>query len=157
MLLALQSGAPGRLVFRDPSIHPSIPSNPTKADHGRPRQSQVQVYQGERRWLKVHENIRGVSYISDAVFWITLTAHLSTFVRVLSKRTSIIYLDIQGVSKKTLFFEIGTPSGPKTIHRVGDHSKMLSNTLYWSDVPIYPFSYHLWMVSPKLWTKIWTI
>ena len=120
MLLALQSGAPGRLVFRDPSIHPSIPSNPTKADHGRPRQSQVQVYQGERRWLKVHENIRGVSYISDAVFWITLTAHLSTFVRVLSKRTSIIYLDIQGVSKKTLFFEIGTPSGPKTIHRVGD-------------------------------------
>ena len=46
---------------------------------------------------------------------------------------------LQGVSKKTLFNEIGTPGGPKTIDRVGDQSKMLSNTLYWSDVPIYPF------------------
>ena len=46
---------------------------------------------------------------------------------------------IQGVSKKTLFNEIGTLGGPKTIDRVGDQSKMLSNTLYWSDVPIYPF------------------
>ena len=46
---------------------------------------------------------------------------------------------IQGVPKKTLFNEIGTPGGPKTIDRVGDQSKMLSNTLYWSDVPIYPF------------------
>ena len=46
---------------------------------------------------------------------------------------------VQGVSKKTLFYEIGTPGGPKTIDRVGDQSKMLSNTLYWSDVPIYPF------------------
>ena len=50
-----------------------------------------------------------------------------------------IGLEIQGVSKKTLFNEIGTPGGPKTIDRVGDQSKMLSNTLYWSDVPIYPF------------------
>ena len=50
-----------------------------------------------------------------------------------------IYYIIQGVSKKTLFNEIGTPGGPKTIDRVGDQSKMLSNTLYWSDVPIYPF------------------
>ena len=48
-----------------------------------------------------------------------------------------------------LFFEIGTPGGPKTIHRVGDQPKMLSDV---SDVPIYLFSYHLWMVSPKLWT-----
>ena len=46
---------------------------------------------------------------------------------------------VQGVSKKMLFNEIGTPGGPKTIDRVGDQSKMLSNTLYWSDVPIYPF------------------
>ena len=37
-------------------------------------------------------------------------------------------LGLQGVSKKTLFNEIGTPGGPKTILRVGDHSKMLSNT-----------------------------
>ena len=58
---------------------------------------------------------------------------------------------IQSVSKKTLFKEIGTPGGPKTIHRVGDHSKMLSNTSYcWSGVPIYPFLDHLWMVFPKL-------
>ena len=49
-------------------------------------------------------------------------------------------VNIQGVSKKTLFNKIGTPEGPKTTHGVGDHSKMLSNTLYWSDVPIYPFS-----------------
>ena len=44
----------------------------------------------------------------------------------LSKRYTL-----QGVSKKTLFYEIGTPGGPKTIDRVGDQSKMLSNTLYW--------------------------
>ena len=31
---------------------------------------------------------------------------------------------VQGVSKKMLFNEIGTPGGPKTILRVGDHSKM---------------------------------
>ena len=49
------------------------------------------------------------------------------------------YIQVQGVPKKTLFNEIGTPGGPKTIDRVGDQSKMLSNTLYWSDVPIYPF------------------
>ena len=35
---------------------------------------------------------------------------------------------VQGVSKKTLFNEIGTPGGPKTILRDGNHSKMLSNT-----------------------------
>ena len=35
---------------------------------------------------------------------------------------------VQDVPKKTLFNEIGTPGGPKTILRVGDHSKMLSNT-----------------------------
>ena len=51
----------------------------------------------------------------------------------------LISSEIQGVSKKTLFYEIGTPGDPKTIDRVGDQSKMLSNTLYWSDVPIYPF------------------
>ena len=45
--------------------------------------------------------------------------------------------EVQGVSKKTLFNKIGTPRGPKTTHGVGDHSKMLSNTLYWSDVPIF--------------------
>ena len=41
----------------------------------------------------------------------------------------IITIYIQGVSKKTLFNEIGTPGGPKTIDRVGDQSKMLSNIL----------------------------
>ena len=50
-----------------------------------------------------------------------------------------VQIIVQGVPKKTLFNEIGTPGGPKTIDRVGDQSKMLSNTLYWSDVPIYPF------------------
>ena len=60
-------------------------------------------------------------------------------IRIGNNKSIISSFDLQGVSKKTLFNEIGTPGGPKTIDRVGDQSKMLSNTLYWSDVPIYPF------------------
>ena len=51
---------------------------------------------------------------------------ISPRVRPVVPVTNIRY--VQGVSKKTLFNEIGTPGGPKTILRVGDHSKMLSNT-----------------------------
>ena len=58
---------------------------------------------------------------------------------VVARNNLFTRFELQGVSKKTLFNEIGTPGGPKTIDRVGDQSKMLSNTLYWSDVPIYPF------------------
>ena len=65
-------------------------------------------------------------------FWVVNTCHFTIFLSLVKKH-------IQGVSKKTLFNEIGTPGGPKTIDRVGDQSRMLSNTLYWSDIPIYPF------------------
>ena len=41
---------------------------------------------------------------------------------------------IQGVSKNALY-EIGTPGGPNTIHRVKDHSKMLSNTFFGQAYP----------------------
>ena len=64
---------------------------------------------------------------------------LQTYVGNNGKTLVILACYLQGVPKKTLFNEIGTPGGPKTIDRVGDQSKMLSNTLYWSDVPIYPF------------------
>ena len=66
------------------------------------------------------------------------TGSLRNVILFFSARADVTIM-LQGVSKKTLFYEIGTPGGPKTIDRVGDQSKMLSNTLYWSDVPIYPF------------------
>ena len=52
--------------------------------------------------------------------------HLYQAIAAPETRTEV--LELQGVSKQTLFNNIGTPGGPQTILRVGDHSKMLSNT-----------------------------
>ena len=96
-------------------------------------------------------NCLGLPYWQSAcIKFVSLSARVTSFKSAKCHSVSERQANPYRVSLKNALLGDWHPWRPKTIHRVGDHSKMLSNTICWSGVPIYPFSDHLWMVFPQM-------